>query len=108
VYNDGQLPDSEDSPAVMGSARNRTPESVSRPLKISVRTAIGGHGSFLNVGPGEARLPRAPAPKSQTPTRVAALFGDLGFPALTESARFCHSPQTLSSFCSRSAGDPWT
>ena len=29
------------------------------------------------------RSPRAPAPKSQTPTLVAALLGDLGFPALT-------------------------
>jgi hypothetical protein len=32
----------------------------------------------------DARLPRAPAPKSQTPTLVAALLGDLGFPAPTE------------------------
>ena len=46
-------------------------------------------GSFLNTGPAESplprgdRLPRAPAPKSQTPTLVAALLGDLGFPAIT-------------------------
>jgi hypothetical protein len=29
-------------------------------------------------------LPRAPAPKSQTPTLVAALLGDLGFSAPPE------------------------
>jgi hypothetical protein len=45
--------------------------------------------SFRNTGPSESppprgeQLPRAPAPKSQTPTLVAALLGDLGFPAIT-------------------------
>jgi hypothetical protein len=47
------------------------------------------------------RLPRAPAPESQTPTLVAALLGDLGFPALTGRAKR-YSPQTVSSFFSAS------
>ena len=38
----------------------------------------------MNAGAGDARLPRAPAPKSQAPTLVAALLGDFGFPAPTE------------------------
>lgn len=38
------------------------------------------------------RLPRAPAPKSQTPTLVAPLLGDLGFPAPTEDQHE-HSPR---------------
>jgi hypothetical protein len=45
------------------------------------------------VVPGERSVTAAPAPKSQTPTLVAALLGDLGFPALAERAKR-YSPQT--------------
>ena len=49
---------------------------------------IGAQASFPNTGARHSRLPRAPAPKSQTPTRVASLLGDLGFPATTEGTLF--------------------
>jgi hypothetical protein len=55
--------------------------------------------------PPDTRSPRAPAPKSQTPTLVAALLGDLGFPAATEDQRE-HSPKRASSFLVRSF--PWS
>ena len=40
------------------------------------------------------RLARAPAPKSQTPTLVAPLLGDLGFPATPED-QWKHSPTAV-------------
>jgi len=42
-------------------------------------------GVSTRTRPRDARLPRAPAPKSQTPALVASLLGDLGFPAATET-----------------------
>jgi hypothetical protein len=59
-----------------------------------------GHSGTL--AQASVRLPRAPAPKSDL-ILVAALLGDSGFPRANRTTHR-YSPQTLSSFCSRSAG----
>jgi hypothetical protein len=44
-------------------------------------------GAVITARTSGARLPRAPAPKPQTPALVASLLGGLGFPAATERHR---------------------
>lgn len=68
-------------------ARERTAVPVESNLRTKIAQIAVSSGVLRrqDAGARDARLPRAPAPKSQTPALVASLLGDLGFPAATET-----------------------
>ncbi len=68
------------------------PGKWQRAISPAVPASTGRSRPRERLALATPRLPRAPAPKSQTPTLVAPLLGDLGFPATPED-QSRHSPR---------------